>query len=353
MIASDLPAPLVPADVDLRGMPFMPLDVARLRDSDLAIEASGDEFRAAVLLWCASWNQVPAGSLPNAEQALAAYAGFGRDVKGWRKVRVGALRGFVECADGRLYHPVVAEKALDAWAQRVEHRTAKANETDRKRKEREDRSRMFEALREAGQVLAWDTPTKVLREAFAELESAGQGVTGHAPVTVTGHAPDTAKRGTGKGEGQGQGIEPPVVPLDPSPGKPAGKVAAKPERAKPKKPLPLPFLVTTEMQAWAKEKAPDVNLDWELEQFLDYWKGNGRPMADWKATWQRWMRTSQARIAQAGPRRAGGVVNRQQQLEDANNEVVRQLQRQQGGGAGQGEFLPDDPIIEGDYVREN
>lgn len=88
-----LPEPLVPQEVDLRGLTFMPLDVARLRDSDLAIEATGDEFRAAVLLWCASWGQVPAGSLPNSDTALATYAGYGRgDIKGWRKVREGALR---------------------------------------------------------------------------------------------------------------------------------------------------------------------------------------------------------------------------------------------------------------------
>ena len=75
-------------------------------------------------------------------------------------------------------------------------------------------------------------------------------------------------------------------------------------------------------------------------------------MADWKATWQRWMRTSQARIAQRQPRQ-GGAMNRQQQIEDANNEVVRQLQRQQGGG-GEHDFLrEDDPVIEGDYVRES
>lgn len=93
-----LPEPLVPQEVDLRGLTFMPLDVARLRDSDLAIEATGDEFRAAVLLWCASWGQVPAGSLPNSDTALATYAGYGRgDIKGWRKVREGALRGFIEC----------------------------------------------------------------------------------------------------------------------------------------------------------------------------------------------------------------------------------------------------------------
>lgn len=298
----DRPMPLVPSEVDLRGLPFMPLDVARLRDSDLAIEATGDEFRAAVLLWCASWNQVPAGSLPNAEQALAAYAGFGRDVKGWRKVSAGALRGFVECADGRLYHPVVAEKALDAWAQRVEHRKGKENENDRKRREREERALMFEALRAAGQVMAWNTPTKALREAFAALEQKGDDiVTGHTPVTVTGHAPDTAKRGRGTGNREGEGIEPPVVPpSDAGRDRPAKKPAGKGERAKPKRPLPVPFLMSLEMLAWAKEKAPAVDLDRELEQFIDYWRGNGKPMADWPATWRRWMRTAQADLERRG-----------------------------------------------------
>ncbi|GAB3479422.1 DUF1376 domain-containing protein [Azotobacter salinestris] len=196
-----LPDPLVPPEVDLRGLPFMPLDVARLRDSGLAIEATGDEFRAAILLWCASWGQVPAGSLPNSDTALATYAGYGRgDLKGWRKVRAGALRGFVECSDGRLYHPVVAEKALDAWAERVEYREAKENEKARKQREREDRKRMFEALRGAGIVLPWNTQTSELRSRYEALP---KNVTGHAPVTVTGHAPDTAKTGTGTGTGTG------------------------------------------------------------------------------------------------------------------------------------------------------
>lgn len=187
-----LPDPITPIECDLRGLPFMPLDVARLRDSDLAIEATGDEFRAAVLLWCASWNQVPAGSLPNSDAALATYAGYGRDIKGWKKVKTGALRGFVECADGRLYHPVVCEKALEAWAERTEYREIKDNEKARKQKEREDRKQMFGDLRAAGIVLAWNTPT-------SELRSRHEALSGHSPVTVTGHAPDTAKTGTGTG----------------------------------------------------------------------------------------------------------------------------------------------------------
>ncbi|MGE8688611.1 MAG: DUF1376 domain-containing protein [Achromobacter sp.] len=110
-----LPAPLTPPDCDLRDFAFMPLDVLRLRDSDLAVKADGESFRCAVLLWCASWHQVPAASLPDDDDVLAQLAGFGRVTKEWLRHRDGALRGWVKCADGRLYHPVVAEKATEAW----------------------------------------------------------------------------------------------------------------------------------------------------------------------------------------------------------------------------------------------
>jgi hypothetical protein len=116
--------PLVPAGVDLRDFAYLPMDVVRLRDSGLAVEASGDEFRAAVLLWCVAWHQIPAASLPEDDRVLAMYAGFGRDTKGWRKVRTGALRGFERASDGRLYHRVLAEKANEAWESklRLRHR---------------------------------------------------------------------------------------------------------------------------------------------------------------------------------------------------------------------------------------
>lgn len=106
--------PLTPLDCDLRNFPHMPLDVVRLRDSDLAALEGAEEFRAAVLLWCASWHQIPAASLPDDDRVLANLAGFGRVVKEWNKVRDGALRGWIKCSDGRLYHPVIAEKALSA-----------------------------------------------------------------------------------------------------------------------------------------------------------------------------------------------------------------------------------------------
>ena len=107
--------PLTTIECDLRNFAFMPLDVLRLRDSEFSALASGDEFRAGVLLWAAAWHQVPAASLPDDDRILAVLAGYGRGVNDWLAVREGALRGFIKCSDGRLYHPVIAEKANEAW----------------------------------------------------------------------------------------------------------------------------------------------------------------------------------------------------------------------------------------------
>lgn len=100
----------------------MPLQVARLRDSDLAAEVDPEACWYAVLLWAASWHQVPAASLPDNEAVLMRLVGLGRDQRTWRKHRDGALRGFVPCSDGRMYHPVVAEQAMAAWKSKIEQR---------------------------------------------------------------------------------------------------------------------------------------------------------------------------------------------------------------------------------------
>jgi hypothetical protein len=103
----------------LRSFPFMPLDVVRFRDSDFAGIESGEAFRCGMLLMCASWHQVPAASLPDDDAVLARLAVYGRDIKSFRAaLDAGAMCGWIKCSDGRLYHPVVAEKALSAWAMR-------------------------------------------------------------------------------------------------------------------------------------------------------------------------------------------------------------------------------------------
>ena len=135
--------PLTPADCELTDFPFMPLHVARLRDSDLAAYVDPEACWYAVLLWAASWHQIPAASLPDDDRVLAKLCGLGRDIGTFQRVRDGALHGFVKCSDGRLYHPVVAEQANEAWA--------------RKRGYRERKDKRVEAAKKAA-ASRWSSP---------------------------------------------------------------------------------------------------------------------------------------------------------------------------------------------------
>lgn len=112
-------------------MPFMPLEVSLL-DSDFFALSTGDEFKAAVALWVKAFQQIPAGSLPDDDRILAHLSGAGAR---WKKLRPMALRGFVKCSDGRLYHPKVCEKASDSYDKR-----AQARENARKRGKADDGS---------------------------------------------------------------------------------------------------------------------------------------------------------------------------------------------------------------------
>jgi uncharacterized protein YdaU (DUF1376 family) len=169
-----MPEPLVPVECDLRGLPFMPLYGERLIDSDLFFEANGDEFKAALALWWASWKQIPAASLPDNDRVLAGLARVADDRR-WAKIKAMALHGWVKCSDGRLYHPVVAEFALEAWEDRQHHRAGQEAEKERKRAEREERRRLFADLKAAEVHLAWNTPMADLRARHAAAC--------HAPVT--------------------------------------------------------------------------------------------------------------------------------------------------------------------------
>jgi len=123
---SALSSPLVPSNADVRDFPYMPMDIARLFGSEFHARANDAEWRAGLTLCLKSFHQVPAGSLPEDELALARLAEFGRDVRGWRQVSAMALRGWLKSSDGRFYHPVVAVKALEAWIEKLVQRRLSA-----------------------------------------------------------------------------------------------------------------------------------------------------------------------------------------------------------------------------------
>lgn len=189
------PNPMSTQDCDLRGLEWMPLDVLNLLDSTLFLESTGDEFKAAMALICKSWRQVPAGSLPASDNALATLS-MARD---WTSVRTMALRNWVLCSDGRYYHPIVSAKAMEALPMRQEFVEKRTGENLRKERERKDRKDLFAKLRGKGFVLPHTTKTTELRVKWAELEAAERDARG-AVVTppVTDLSRDLSRLGQGQ-----------------------------------------------------------------------------------------------------------------------------------------------------------
>jgi len=266
-------APLVPPDVDLRDFQFMPLDVLRLRDSDLAATPDAEAFRSAVLSWCVAWHQIPAASLPDDDAVLARLLGYGRDVETWRTVRAnGGLRGWVRCSDGRLYHPVVAQKALAAW----EAKSARRQRTEAARRARAERRTscdmrtVTDTVTDDVTISVTDTVTssKGYRERYREGED---------------RRGDRDREREGEGE-RGARIRARIAPPSASPRLARGTR------------LPADWHLPDDWADWAIEQRPDwtpSHVRHIADCFRDYWSakaGRDACKLDWLATWRNWVR---------------------------------------------------------------
>lgn len=245
---SDLPEPLLPAEVDLRDFPYMPLHAARLFNSEFHAKASDAEWRAGVTLWLKAFF-LPGASLPDDDVQLARLAEFGRDVKAWQKVREGALHGWKLCSDGRLHHPVVAEVAWSSWLRKMAQR-------DRTEKARAARHRQRQS------------------------QNHGDAPTDHATETVTSSVTETV---TGSNRREEKGIE--------------GNRDSERETRSPRGARLTPdWTLPDEWRSAAAERRaefglPAINLDLEAEKFRNYWhsqSGTKGVKLDWRATWINW-----------------------------------------------------------------
>lgn len=201
-MSNGAPEPLTPKDCDLRDFQYMELDVRSLRDSRFSAQVSGDSFRAGVLLWCAAWHQVPAGSLPDDDIELANLAGYGRFTKEWRKVRDEALTKFVKCSDDRLYHMEVSKKALAAWNAKLHHHYDRAR--DRLRKANKARSAEGRDQIPEFTFEQWND-SRISKGIPMEKTEASTGIPELSKTTPAGIPPENALRGRGNGEGEGKG----------------------------------------------------------------------------------------------------------------------------------------------------
>lgn len=193
--------PLTPANCDLRDFPHTPIFRSRLFGSSFHARATDSEWRAGFTLWLKSWDQVPAGSLPDDDIELCRLAELARDVKLWKKLKAGALRGWILCTDGRLYHPVVAEGINNAIEHKTKQRlkTAKARITALEKHLKEattdaDRARITEEIRKIQQSVS-QSLSQTLSQAPREgeergkLKGEGEGLDYSAPIGAGGPPP--------------------------------------------------------------------------------------------------------------------------------------------------------------------
>ena len=182
-------SPFTQKDCDLRDFQFMPMDVRRLLTSETWVTGSADDKCAAMSLWLESWHQVPAASIPNNDKMLAHLSGAGGK---WAKVKAHVLRGWRDGGDGRLYHPVVAEKALEAWIEKLSSAIS-GNAGNAKRWGIDiDSTGLHESLRHAVEQLKTIAPrSKTLNKKTAKI------VESRSP-------PDSGSDRNRQGQGQGQ-----------------------------------------------------------------------------------------------------------------------------------------------------
>lgn len=195
------PEPPVPADADLRAFPFTPIFRSRLFGSSFHARVNDSEWRAGVTLWLKSWDQVPAGSLPDDDIDLCRLAELGRETRAWKKLRDGALRGWYRCNDGRLYHLVVAEgvnEALEGKRKQQEKTLAARIGAMKKR--------LAEAKTEEAKA-SMTSEIEAMSQTLLQLQSqkSKRSVTEDVTDSVTSTNRERKGEGDGKGQGEGQG----------------------------------------------------------------------------------------------------------------------------------------------------
>ncbi|HCF3717120.1 TPA: DUF1376 domain-containing protein [Pseudomonas aeruginosa] len=309
-----LPEPLTPTDCDLSTFAFMPLDVQRLLTSETWVLGSGDERAAAMTLWLASWHQVPAASVPDNDRMLAHLSQCAR----WDKVKAHVLRGWVKCSDGRLYHPVVAEKALESWVEKLLNAISGATGNARRWGVEVDISGLQGQLVEAVAALKSIAPQSRTLKKKGVITLA----TGSPPESGS----DRNRQGQGQGQGQGYLKDQEQAPQQRRPSPEAGddQPTEKPKRASR---LPEDWALPDDWLDWALTERPEfseADMRKVGEGFRDYWcsaAGKGATKVDWLATWRNWVRKESApsatpRKPAVGSKRYPFIPPRGYQLED-------------------------------------
>lgn len=317
MTDGELPPPLVPPEVDLRDFQGMWVDTDRLLRSDTWLEGTGDQKAAAFTLWAESWHQVPAASLPDSDRLLAKLS----QADNWGRAKGHALRGWIRCADGRLYHPVVAEKALEGWIEKLTSAITGATGNAKRWQIKIETTAMREQLRTAVDALRkLDPASRALKKRavmliLAESGPDAQGDIGHeSGGDIGGRSPKDRKGPDLTGPDQNGldlfGVSAPAPTPDPKPERaaPRAERAAAPPPAPPfdglngeplKESALVPLASNFELpENWGTAAEAlgftPKQAAIEGEKFRQYWvegagKGKRRTVKGWRQAWSNWL----------------------------------------------------------------
>ena len=259
---SDLPPPLVEADVDCTDLDGFYLNVERLMSSELLAIHGNEIIGAAVLLWCRAWKQRPAASFPDDDRVLAAFARL--PLKKFREVKDAVMRGFVKCGDGRLYHVFLSKVATDAYRRKVAFRKKRGADAERLRQWRGSQKETAD--------VAPGTRDETQNETHVETRF-------------------VADRNGKEGEGEG------YIKRKSSPSESQKESPSKGRR------LPSDWRLTDDDWAEACRVLGSRRAEGELAKFRDYWvakPGREGLKRDWDATWRNWVRRAAEQLP-SGP----------------------------------------------------
>jgi hypothetical protein len=214
-------------------------------------------------LWYKSWHQMPAASLPDDEDELCYLAELGFDRVTWDGARDLTMHGWIKCNDGRLYHPVVAEEAREAWARKLKKRHMTYCAGVRKHNERHPEDKLESPKYDVWEALG--RPEKVTDMSRVTL----------GPRSRAGHAKKPSK---GQGQGQGQGHS--------NNNNPSGDAASRGTR------LPNDFVMPEEWKQYALKRGhSQATVDREAQKFTLHFQtktGRDATKINWERAWQKW-----------------------------------------------------------------
>jgi len=240
---NDLPEPPYLPDTKDKGWRFE-IDLQQVQQSDTWALASAEIRPWLLMLWVASWQQVPCGSLPSDDRVIAARIGM--PFESFNDAKDVLMRGWWLARDGRLYHKTITERVIAML--------------DRKKAER-DRQAAYRATLKARKS-ADDAPAAVTPESPDEASSSD--VVTRDKRETNASVTREYDTGTGTGTGTSTSLKPNTLkPLSGRPDDGAQESVAESKQAEPEQPG-LPG-----MDASAEPAEPRPDVEAELISYLN------------------------------------------------------------------------------------